>query len=106
MAIEERDSTSLSRHRVHGGEDWSTSNSHGGAATKKKKFIAPIYHCGTYAILFESSTQVNSSRAKGSHCKYFAWLVKYVASCHNNDGSRALEVANPMKIIEERMTSI
>ncbi|MED6201663.1 hypothetical protein PIB30_097206 [Stylosanthes scabra] len=115
MATEERDATSLSRDRANGGESWSTTNSHEGAAMKKKRFVAPICHCGTYAILFESSTQVNPIRlffgcsyfkGKGFHCKYFAWLDEYVASCHSNDGSRALEVEDPMKIIEERMTLI
>ncbi|MED6150529.1 hypothetical protein PIB30_073211 [Stylosanthes scabra] len=116
MATEEKDSTSRSRDRVHGGESWSTGNSHGGAAMKKKRFVAPLCHCGTYAILFESSTQVNPNRlffgcshfkGKKSHCKYFAWLDEYVAPFHSNDGTRSIvEMQDPMKMIEEKMVSM
>ncbi|KAL4371298.1 hypothetical protein AHAS_Ahas06G0151800 [Arachis hypogaea] len=59
------------------------------AAPKKKKFIAPRYRCGTHAILFLSSTELNPNRlffgcphfkSTKSHCKFFTWLDDYVAS--------------------------
>ncbi|MED6153032.1 hypothetical protein PIB30_097632 [Stylosanthes scabra] len=89
MATKGRESTPISCDRAVGGESWSTTSSHRGASTKKKRFVAPMCHYGTYAILFESSTQMNPNRlffgcshfkGKGSHCKYFAWLDEYLAS--------------------------
>ncbi|MED6109458.1 hypothetical protein PIB30_033743 [Stylosanthes scabra] len=116
MASEDKDSTSRNRVRVHGGDSWSTGNSHGGAATKKKMFDAPFCDWGTYVILFESSTLANPNRlffgcphfkGKGSHCKYFWWLDEYVESFHCNDGTRSIvEMQGSMKMIEERMASI
>ncbi|QHN81909.1 hypothetical protein S83_069976 [Arachis hypogaea] len=56
--------------------------------TKKKRFNAPRCYCGTHAILFLSSTELNPNRlfyrcpnfkSSGSHCKYFAWLDDFVA---------------------------
>ncbi|MED6190024.1 hypothetical protein PIB30_101691 [Stylosanthes scabra] len=109
MVTEGRESILISRDRAVGGESWSTTSSHRGASTKKKRFVAPICHCGTYAILFESSPQINPNRlflGKGSHCKYFAWLDEYLASGHSNEGSRAPEEEDPMKNIEEKMISL
>ncbi|MED6201055.1 hypothetical protein PIB30_091283 [Stylosanthes scabra] len=91
-------------------EMWSSSNRDGGrggvngeggsatlgssesahALRKKSKFLAPKCNCGTYAILFMSSTLENPNRlfygcpyfkTPAPHCKYFAWLDDYVASC-------------------------
>ncbi|XP_057739908.1 uncharacterized protein At4g04775-like [Arachis stenosperma] len=55
---------------------------------KKKRFVTPKCNCGIHAILFMSSTQLNSNRLffgcpyfkiVETHCKYFAWLDEYVA---------------------------
>ncbi|QHO28288.1 uncharacterized protein DS421_7g215370 [Arachis hypogaea] len=59
------------------------------AVPKKKKFIDPRCRCGTHAILFLSSTELNPNRLffgcphfknTKPHCKFFAWLDDYVAS--------------------------
>ncbi|QHO05651.1 uncharacterized protein DS421_14g447990 [Arachis hypogaea] len=59
------------------------------APNKKKKFIAPRCRCGTHAILFLSSTELNPNRlffgcphfkSTKLHCKFFTWLDDYVAS--------------------------
>ncbi|MED6177938.1 hypothetical protein PIB30_102872 [Stylosanthes scabra] len=61
-----------------------------GALRKKSKFLAREFNCGAYAILFMSSTLGNPNRlfygcpyfkTPALHCKYFAWLDEYVASC-------------------------
>ncbi|MED6119861.1 hypothetical protein PIB30_015604 [Stylosanthes scabra] len=62
MATEGRESTPISRDRAVGGESWSTTSSHRGASSKKKRFVVPICDCGTNAILFESSTAMNPNR--------------------------------------------
>ncbi|MED6218542.1 hypothetical protein PIB30_027468 [Stylosanthes scabra] len=75
------------------GDGWSGtlgSFGSGNALKKKIKFIAPKCNCGTFAILFMSSTLGNPNRlfygcpyskTFAPHFKYFAWLDEYVAGC-------------------------
>ncbi|MED6216084.1 hypothetical protein PIB30_004109 [Stylosanthes scabra] len=66
------------------------SSGSGNALKKKSKFIAPECNCGTYAILFMSSTCGNPNRlfygcpyfkTPAPHCGFFKWLDEYVACC-------------------------
>ncbi|MED6146696.1 hypothetical protein PIB30_036932 [Stylosanthes scabra] len=75
------------------GDGWSAtlgSSGSAGALKRKSKFLAPECNCGTFAILFMSSTLGNPNRlfygcpyfkTPAPHCKYFVWLDDYVASC-------------------------
>ncbi|MED6194990.1 hypothetical protein PIB30_033806 [Stylosanthes scabra] len=73
------------------GDGWSDSmgsSGSGSALKNKSKFIAHECHCGTYAILFMSSTCGNPNRlfygcpyfkTQAPHCRFFKWLDEYVA---------------------------
>ncbi|MED6145063.1 hypothetical protein PIB30_021568 [Stylosanthes scabra] len=116
MATEGRESTPISRDRAVGGEIWSTTSSHRGASSKKKRFVAPNCHCGTNAILFESCTEMNPNmlffgcphfnKRKESHCRYFYWLDEYVAIGHSDDSTKVPEVEDPLESIEKKMISL
>ncbi|QHN78711.1 uncharacterized protein [Arachis hypogaea] len=102
-----RDLTSMSIHEI--GRDVvndesrsATTGSSGSVGPrktmKKKRFNAPRCYCGTHAILFLSSTELNPNRlfygcpnfkSSGSHCKYFAWLDDFVALL-DFEGSKSL----------------
>ncbi|MED6125923.1 hypothetical protein PIB30_073260 [Stylosanthes scabra] len=82
-----------------GGSATLGSSGSAGAWRKKSKFLAPECNCGTYAILFMSSTLGNPNRlfyvcpyfkTPAPHCKYFAWLDDYVASCEEEVTKHAI----------------
>ncbi|MED6223022.1 hypothetical protein PIB30_069994 [Stylosanthes scabra] len=68
MTDEVRESRSHRVDKGYGGECWSANIGSGGSSTagasKKKNFVAPMYSCGPYAILFKSSIPSNSNRIK------------------------------------------
>ncbi|MED6181904.1 hypothetical protein PIB30_023746 [Stylosanthes scabra] len=78
---------------VGDGEGWSATKASSGSAgglKKKSRFVSPECNCGSYAILFMSSTLRNPNRlfyecpyfkTPAPHCKFFKWLDEYVASC-------------------------
>ncbi|MED6131851.1 hypothetical protein PIB30_013814 [Stylosanthes scabra] len=66
------------------------SSGNGSALKKRSKFITPECNCGTFVVLFMSSTLENPNRlfhgcpyfkTPAPHCKFFAWLDEYVARC-------------------------
>ncbi|MED6191999.1 hypothetical protein PIB30_006147 [Stylosanthes scabra] len=98
--------SSLNRDGGRGGgngDGWSATldfSGSAGALRKKSKFFAPECNCGTYAILFMSSTlgilinyfmgahtsshlqTIDSlGQTPAPHYKYFAWVDEYVVSC-------------------------
>ncbi|MED6193884.1 hypothetical protein PIB30_023406 [Stylosanthes scabra] len=77
------------RDRVNG-DGWSGSMGSSGSGSmlkKRSKFVAPECNCGTFAILFMSSTLENPNRlfygcpyfkTPAPHCKFFKWFDEYV----------------------------
>ncbi|XLR31903.1 hypothetical protein S83_059803 [Arachis hypogaea] len=81
----------------------------------KKRFVAPRCHCGTYAILFQSSTAENSNRlffccsmfkTTTPHCKYFAWLDEYVESYSHKADVNQNGMVESLKTMEERLEAL
>ncbi|MED6184005.1 hypothetical protein PIB30_043189 [Stylosanthes scabra] len=77
--------------RSNGGGEWSR---------RKKKFAAPRCKCGSYAILFQSSTTTTP------HCKYFAWLDEFVSSFSVKEDANKGEVFEDMVKLEEKMVAL
>ncbi|MED6151997.1 hypothetical protein PIB30_087667 [Stylosanthes scabra] len=64
------------------GDGWSTtlgSSGSAGALKRKSKFLAP--ECNCYFIDAPTSRYPIMIKTVAPHCKYFAWLDDYVASC-------------------------
>ncbi|MED6107506.1 hypothetical protein PIB30_014802 [Stylosanthes scabra] len=71
------------------GDGWSGSMGSSGSGSvlkKRSKFVTPECNCGTFAILFMSSTLENPNRlfygcpylkTPAPYCKFFKWLDEY-----------------------------
>ncbi|XLR59295.1 hypothetical protein S83_009967 [Arachis hypogaea] len=84
---------------------------------KKKKFMSLKCHCGSYAILFQSCTELNPDRfflgcpnynAPIPHCKYFKWLDVLVHENIDDDitSKNAILMERRLKEVEHRMKEL
>ncbi|MED6127857.1 hypothetical protein PIB30_092141 [Stylosanthes scabra] len=104
-----------------GEQSWSStcgfgrSSGGGGWSRRKKKFPAPRCKCGSYAILFQSSTVGNPNRlffgcsnfkTTTPHCKYFSWLDEFVSSFSVKEDANRGEVFEDMVKLEEKMVAL
>ncbi|XP_057727780.1 uncharacterized protein LOC130947374 [Arachis stenosperma] len=123
MAMKARESSSRTvEESSEGGKNlcWSpilgSTGSMGEMANQgQKRFVAPRCHCGTYAILFQSSTAGNPNRlffgcsyfkTASPHCKYFAWLDEYIVSCSYKADGKENGVVERLKTMEERLEAL
>ncbi|MED6140440.1 hypothetical protein PIB30_093265, partial [Stylosanthes scabra] len=112
MIAEDKGSVSFSTNSSSGHVVSGRGNVGGAWNKKRKKFNAPICYCGTYAILFQTSTSTNPNRLffgcsnfKTSipHCRYFVWLDEYVSSFPVFESEKADQVSEHVKNLEEKM---
>ncbi|MED6139872.1 hypothetical protein PIB30_088021 [Stylosanthes scabra] len=96
-----------------GDQSWSASgdscrSSAGGECNRRRrKFVAPRYRCGTYAILFQSATTTLIGFSLVVRIlRYFAWLDEYMYSFAVNEAANRAEVSEDMMKLEEKIAAL